>query len=180
MLTIVIPTQEAFNEETNEFEVVSSVTCRFEHSLVSLSKWESNFEKPFLSSNDKSPEELMWYIKAMILNRGFPPEVFDHFTNDHVNKINTYVNERMTATWFSASPTEKTSREVITAEVIYYWMISLSIPFECQHWHLNRLLTLIRVCNDKNAPKKKLSVREIAQRNRALNEQRKSQLGSKG
>jgi hypothetical protein len=179
MLTIVIPLQEAFNEETSTFEIVSSVSLSFEHSLVSLSKWESNFEKPFLSSKDKTSVELMWYIKAMILDPEFPPEVFDHFTNDIIDQLNAYINAKMTATWFSDSAAAKRSQEVITAEIIYHWMISLGIPFECQHWHLNRLLTLIRVCNEKNAPKK-MSAREIALRNRALNEQRKSQLGSKG
>lgn len=167
-----------FKEDTQEF-VDDFYVVELEHSLASLSKWESIFEKPFLSSSEKSGEELYGYIRCMLLTPNVPEEVLSRITQENVDEITTYLNAKMTATWFGETTREK-NREVVTAEIIYYWMISLSIPFECQYWHLSKLFTLIRVCSEKNAPPKELSQAEIAARNRALNEARKKQYGTTG
>ena len=180
MLTLVIPMGEAFDDDKQEFIPIDETTLHLEHSLVSLSKWEIEFEKPFLETGDKTSEEILSYINYMILDTEFPPEVFSHFTKEHMDAINAYITAPMTATWFQEEQKKAGLPETITNELIYYWMVALTIPFECQYWHLNRLLTLIRVCNIKNEPPKELSPAELAARNRALNEQRKRELGTSG
>jgi hypothetical protein len=179
MLTIVVPGVEMFDEKTQEFITVGDVTLELEHSLVSLSKWESIHEKPFLGK-EKSTEETMSYIKCMVLTPNVPEETFEKLTDKNLTDIQEYLDAKMTATWFSDTPGAPQSRDIITAELIYYWMITFQIPLECQHWHLNRLFTLIRVCNIKQSKPKKMSRAEIAARNRELNEQRRAQLGTKG
>jgi hypothetical protein len=179
MLKLIVNITESFDERTSTFIVEETYVLRLEHSLVSLSKWESNFEKPFLSTTDKTTDEIKWYIEAMCLDE-IPQRVFEKLTPDDYLKIKNYISAKMTATWISEVDSKKQSREIITAEIIYYWMIALGIPQEYQYWHLNRLLMLIRVCNLKNAPAKKMSAQETANRNRELNEQRKAQLKSRG
>lgn len=179
MLTIRVPLTEAFDQEKNEFITTSSAKLDLEHSLVSLSKWESHWEKPFLSKEKMSSEETLWYIKAMTLTPEVSPEVYDKLSKENIDAINDYIVAKMTATWFSDDK-PSTQRETITAEVIYYLMIAQGIPFECQDWHLNRLLTLIEVCVRKNAPKKKMSRRDVGAMQRAINEKRKAELKTSG
>lgn len=184
MLTITVGATDVYDEEAGTFGLQGGFELRLEHSLVSLSKWESMHEKPFLGQeNSKSPEELLSYIECMVLTES-PPEDFLHrLSEKNVEEIQTYINRKMTATWFSehASSAPQTQRnQVITAELIYYWMTVFHIPMEWETRHLNRLFTLIRVCNEKQATPKKMSKSEIARRNRELNERRKRELGTKG
>ena len=180
MLTIVVPGIELFDDTNQEFTTQGDVVLELEHSLVSLSKWESIFEKPFLGNAEKSTEEVLGYIEAMTLTSEFPEGIFSKLSEANVTEINKYIDAKMTATWFHEQPGAPQSREVITAEIIYYWMITFQIPFECERWHLNRLFTLIKVCNIKQAKPKKMSRSEIAARNRELNAQRRAQFGTKG
>lgn len=181
MLRISIPLGvEQYNDETGEFIYPKEQTLQLEHSLVSLSKWESKWCKPFLSKQEKTYEETLDYIKCMTLTPNVSPDIYNYLTGSCINQINRYIDAPMTATTFSEDKKYNRNREQVTAEIIYYWMIALNIPFECQKWHLNRLLTLIRVCNIKNTPPKKMSRREIMNRNRALNAARRKQLNSRG
>lgn len=181
MLRIVVPlSPEGWDEEKQEFVQPEEQVLELEHSLISLSKWESKWCKSFLDNKGLTDEETIDYIKCMTLTENVNDEVYGKLTNENITQINDYILAPMTATTFSNDKGCKKGREIITAELIYYWMIALNIPFECQYWHINRLLTLVRVCNIKNQPPKKMSRRELMNRNAALNAQRRAQLNTTG
>lgn len=180
MLEIVVPEQDLFDDDTQEFLTVKETRLQLEHSLISLSKWESSHVKPFLGKYDKTREEILDYIKDMTLTRNVDDRVYAALTEENFAEINTYISAPMTATTFHETNGPKGRSETITSELIYYWMISQNIPMECQKWHLNRLITLIRVCSIKNTPPKKQNTRSLAAQRRALNEQRRRELGTRG
>lgn len=182
MLSITIKGIEGWDEEKEEFvDIEKDRTIQLEHSLLSISKWESKWHKPFLQKTEKTKEETIDYIRCMTVTKNVESELYSRLTNDHISKVSKYIEDSMTATWFSKDAKQKTSsREVITSEIIYYWMVAFNISFECEKWHLNRLLTLIRVCNAKQSKPEKRNKREMLQSRAALNEARKKRLHTRG
>ena len=182
MIKILLPEKELYDEVNNKFVYLPSRELILEHSLVSISKWESKWHKSFLNADDKSFDEVMDYIKCMCVEELEDENDLYRLSEENVSDINAYIQDSMTATTFSDFSDNKNtkSREIITSEIIYYWMIANNIPFECQYWHLNKLLTLIKVCSIKNSPEKKMSTSEILSRNKALNAARRKKMNSKG
>ena len=187
MLSIDVSSMEFFDENKQEFVPGKSFSLQLEHSLISLSKWEAKWKKPFLTEQEnRSPEETIDYIRCMTVSpQNVPEYIYYALTEEDIIKIRDYINDPMTATWFNDSNSKsygkrKAGRGIVTSERIYFWMVSYNIPFECQKWHLNRLLTLIHVCDLENQPKKKMSKRDIFSRNSALNAMRRAQSGSMG
>lgn len=179
MLKIVIPGFERFDDVKGEFINIKEQALQLEHSLVSLSKWESTWCKPFLEKGNKEREESIDYIRCMTLTQNVDPRVFLGITNANIEEVTKYIEAPMTATVFSNAK-KAGDKEIITAEIIYYLMIASNIPFECQKWHLNRLLTLINVCHIKSQPPKKMGRREILSRNASINAARKQAYNTKG
>lgn len=181
MLKITVPGGEAFNEETNEFYVSKETTIQLEHSLLSISKWEAKWKKPFLSkkAGDKTTEEVLDYIRCMTLTQNVDPMLYYFLSAENYEAINSYIEDAACATKFYGVESKKNG-ETITAESIYYWMITLGIPFECQKWHLNKLLALIELASIKNSPSKKMTKKDLYAQNRSINEARKRALKSRG
>lgn len=177
---------ETFNEETNRFfELDKPITLKLEHSLLSVSKWESIWKIPFIPTvaeeDTKTPEQYLSYIKCMTINQGVPDEAYSLLTPEDFQKINDYISDEQTATWFSKQGAQgKGDHTVVTSELIYYWMTAQQIPWEAQKWHLSRLFTLIHICSIKNSPPKKMAKRDILQQNKALNEARRKAARTKG
>ena len=180
MLRITIPATELWDERKKEFIQVKEQTLQLEHSLVSLSKWESKWCKSFDATKKKTAEEALDYIKCMTITQNVKPEVYFCLTPEQIRQITEYIDAPMTATTINEFHNGKPNREIVTAELIYHWMIETQIPFECQKWHLNRLIMLIRVRQHKLQPPKKMSQAEIIARNAALNEARKKEWNTTG
>lgn len=179
-LKIHVPEQEFYDSENNEFITVKETELVLEHSLISISNWESKWHKPYLSKEEKTNAELIDYIRCMTLNPKVDPMIYKCLSRSIISQIVDYIKNPMTATTF-ASKDKKPSREIITNELIYYWMTELGIPFDpCQKWHLNRLFTLIEVCAIKKQPPKKMSKKDLMRRNSALNAQRRAKHHTRG
>lgn len=180
MLQITIQGTEMFDERTNKFIIVKGATLQLEHSLVSLSKWESKWKTHYLNNSDITPEMSIDYVRCMTTTQNVDPRVYEHLTQENMDAIRKYIDDPMTATTFKKS-NKPPNRGIVTAEIIYYWMVALQIPFDpCQKWHLNRLLTLIRVCDEKNSPKKKMSKRDAMAQQRSLNAARRARYHTNG
>lgn len=181
MLHITIKGQELWDSKKREFIYTKDTEIVVEHSLVSLSKWESIWQKPFLSTENKTREEFISYIKCMTITQNISDLVFNSITNDIIQQVQKYIENPMTATWFGKDKNQRPGpKKTVTSEVIYYWMVQAKIPFNpCEKWHLNRLLTLIKVCNENNNPHKQ-SKGEVYKSNAALNKARRERLHSKG
>ena len=181
MLQICIPGQEFWNEKDEEFVSGPDTIINLEHSLISISKWESKWHKPFLSTKNKEYKELLDYIKCMTVTPNVDENVYSRLTKDNIDEIQRYINDPMTATTITErGEGRRRSSEIITSELIYYWMVAMQIPFECQKWHINRLMMLIRICTIKNQPDKKMSKKSTMQQNAALNAARRQKLHSRG
>lgn len=185
MFKLYIEKKEVYNEKTKEFEIVDSCTISLEHSLVSISKWEAKWHKSFLNTDDKTNEELIDYVKCMTISQNVDPKIYFTLSIEEIKQINVYIGDSMSATTFSDMRPEGSSpkkKDVITSELIYYWLVAYQIPFECQRWHLNRLLTLIKICSIKNSSGKddKMSKRSTMSSNRALNAARRQAYNTKG
>ena len=179
MLQITIPAMnDLWDERNQQFLSIKETTIQLEHSLLSISKWESKWNKSFINTKDKTEDELIDYIKCMTITKNVDPNIYVCLTAENIQEIVNYINAPMIAT--TIRDTGKSNHEIVTSELIYYWMISLNIPVKFEKWHLNRLITLIRVCSIKNQPAKKMSRGEIMQRNAALNAARKKRWNTKG
>lgn len=181
MLEITVPLSENYDEATSRF-ITTGYVLQLEHSLASLSKWESEFEKPFLNKTDKTTEETLFYIqRCMVLTKNPPEEIFQKLSEQNFAQIQKYINAKRTATWFNEKNQRPgPPRQIITSAVIYGWMVALRIPFETQYWHLNELFALIRVCGEQSKPAKKIGRAEAARQQAALNAQRRAEMGTRG
>lgn len=183
-LKIEVKGSELFDEKTQRFIEVKPTILNLEHSLIAISKWESKYHTPFLKEDEKTPEQIEYYIKCMTINQNVDPNVYKAITPTQQEEILAYTKDPMTATWFGDEKKPGRGRgrktEVITSELIYYWMVALSIPSEYEKWHLNRLLTLIQVCNSYNQPPKKMSKNDIIRNNDALNAARRAAMKTRG
>lgn len=187
MLTIHVksgPDKNYWDPKKEEFVYVDALDkdydLELEHSLISVHKWEQKWHIPFISKDAHTEEQTLYYIKCMTINKNVPDAVYDHMTTEDIKRISDYINDPMTATTISENSDQKKSRQVVTAEVVYGWMVALQIPWEAQKWHFNSLMKLIEVCNANNTPPKKMSKSEIMRRNASLNAARRAKYNSKG
>lgn len=185
MLKVVVPYKEFYDEKNNEFVTVEETTLQLEHSLLSISKWEAKWKKPFLGKEERTREELLDYVKCMTINGNIDKNVYLALPNSVFREILEYLDDPHTATVINeirhpGAPKRRSSSEFITSELVYYWMVALQIPFECQKWNFNRLMTLIRICEIKQSPKQKMAKSQILANNHELNKARREALNTRG
>jgi hypothetical protein len=182
MLSITIKGKsELWDPVKEEFRSAKDTTITLEHSLVSISKWESNWRKPFFKREPKTTEEYLDYIKCMTITQNVPDDVYYCLSKDNIIEIQKYIDASLTATWFQKQNNKGSNRAITTSEVIYAQMVEYGIPFDpCQKWHISRLLTLIRVCSENNNQPKKMSKNEVSKMYSSINAQRRAAMHSKG
>lgn len=180
MLQLKIEDTDFFDERTEKFVTVKGQTLQLEHSLVSISKWESKWKKPFLTRNAKTMEETLDYIRCMTITQNVNPLIYQAISREQIQEVNKYLEDPMTATTIAKAEGKGSVGKVTTSEEIYYAMTAYQIPFTCEKWNFNRLMMLIRVCDEKNKPKKKMRKGDIARRNRSLNAARRAKYGTRG
>ncbi len=181
MLQITIPETELFDEARQEFIYVSKpVVLTLEHSLVSISKWESKWKKPYLSEDQRSTEEIIDYVRCMTITQNIDPNVYYALTAQNLKDIEDYINDPHTATTITDTRPIRKNGEGITSELVYYWMCAYQIPFEAQKWHFNRLMTLIQIAGIKNSPDKKMNKKDAMRQQRELNAMRRAKYNTKG
>lgn len=180
MLRLIIEGAELFNEETQQFSTTETAVLELEHSLLAVSKWESKYQKPFLVVGQKSRDEIYGYLRAMVLTPNADLGALDRCSQQNLNAVQAYIDSSQSATTFGSLPERRGPGEVVTSELIYFWMLSFNVPFECERWHLNRLFSLLRICNIKNSKQKMMSAADISRRNAELNAKRRAELGTNG
>lgn len=181
MIEILIPGSEVYDEAIEEFRIVKPATLRLEHSLVSISKWESKWKKPFLVRGSKTREETVDYFRCMTLTQNVSQDLYACIPPEEEMRILEYMNENLSATTFREVPGTPPNLQIVTSEVIYFQMASYGIPFDpCQKWHLSRLMALLRIAKLENSPKKKMPMSDVMSRNAAINAARKKALNSRG
>lgn len=179
-IKINIPSQEFFDESTGEFTNVEGTSIVLEHSLISIAKWESKWHIPYLNNKDKTIEQALDYLRCMTITQNVDPEIYKYIPESESRRLEAYINDPMTATTITKQEGKGGSRKILTAEVIYFYMLSYNIPADFDKWHLNRLLTLIEVFNEENKPKKKMSKQQAISRYASLNAARRAKLNSAG
>lgn len=179
MLEITVEPLEFYDEIREEFINTKRTVLRLEHSLVSISKWETIYKKPFLTKDEKTIDEFLDYIKCMTITQNVDPNVYYALTEDQLLQVNSYIGESFTATWFREEK-HPPSKQIVTSELVYYWMTSYNIPWEAAKWHFSRLMTLIRIFNVKSQPDKKMSKTAAMRQQRSLNAARRAKSGSRG
>lgn len=171
MLRIILPA-------TDDLEAVE---LNLEHSLVSLSKWESKHEKAFFGPQEKSEGELADYVNHMIVDAEPPEDFLNRLTMFETTRIRQYIDSKQSATWFREDQKARPSQEIITSELIYYWLINFQIPFQpTETWHLNRLLTLVKICGIKQTKPRPMNKKQQMEEYRRLNAERRAKLGTSG
>ena len=180
MLQLFIPKAEYWDEKKEEFVYVGKdVTLKLEHSLISISKWEAKWHVSFFQS-EKTNEMLLSYIECMTLNSDVDQSIYLRLTKEHYDQINKYLSDSMTASTVKDIKKHPRTNEILTSELIYYYMIQYGIPVEFEKWHINRLIMLIKICGAKGDSGAKMSRSEIFKQNKALNEARKAKWHTRG
>lgn len=180
MLEVIVPAREYWDETLEQFTSQDERVLQLEHSLISISKWESKWRKPFLNDDDKSEEESRDYVRCMTMTKGVPPEVYYAILPEDILRISEYIKTPQTATTINEVPGPPSAKPVITSEVVYYWMIAYKIPQAYEKWHFSRLLTLIRVCEAKSKPPTKMNKADLRAKMRQLNEERRAKYNTRG